>query len=54
MKQIILTAILFGWCAFIMGGCAYVVFWRGESGWWFVFAFFIISLSGYKESKTSL
>ena len=26
------------WDIFLVGGCAYLVFWRAESGWWFVLA----------------
>ncbi len=32
------------WCLSILGGCAYVVFWRQASGWWFIAAVFIASL----------
>ncbi len=24
--------------SFILGGCAYLVFWKGASAWWFVLA----------------
>lgn len=26
------------WTAFLFGGTAYEVFWRGHSGWWFLLA----------------
>lgn len=26
------------WMAFCLVGCAYVVFWKGFSGWWFLLA----------------
>lgn len=36
MKEILFALIFFGFHAFLWGGTAYLVFWRGESGWWFV------------------
>ena len=30
----------------IWGGTGYVVFWRGESGWWFVAALFVSGAVG--------
>lgn len=29
------------WEAFTLGGCSYLVFWRGESAWWFLLAVFL-------------
>ena len=26
------------WAVFIIGGCSYIVFWKGHSGWWFALA----------------
>lgn len=26
------------WNVFLFGGCAYIVFWRGSSPWWFLLA----------------
>jgi hypothetical protein len=26
------------WSSLIFGGCAYIVFWKGASAWWFVLA----------------
>ncbi len=26
------------WDFFLIGGCAYVVFWKGHSPWWFILA----------------
>lgn len=26
------------WCSAAVFGCAYVVFWKGASGWWFLLA----------------
>lgn len=31
------------WCLAVLIGTAYVVFWRGESGWWWAFALLIIT-----------
>jgi hypothetical protein len=35
------------WDIGIMAGCAYIVFWKGQSGWWFLLAMFIAG-GGYK------
>jgi hypothetical protein len=32
------SIVLLGWAALMICGCAYVVFWKGASGWWFVLA----------------
>ncbi len=32
----------FLWAAFIVGGCAYIVFGLGHSGWWFLLALVLI------------
>jgi membrane protein YdbS with pleckstrin-like domain len=34
----ICSVIMIAWALLIVCGCAYVVFWRGESGWWWVLA----------------
>ena len=34
----------------IWGGCAYVVFWRGVSGWWFALAL-VVSGAAYGPRK---
>lgn len=31
------------WNALVLGGTAYVVFWRGYSGWWFLLAVLLIA-----------
>jgi hypothetical protein len=31
------------WCALIIVGCAYLVFWRGHNGWWFALAILLMS-----------
>lgn len=38
------------WEGFILGGCAYIVFWKGFSGWWFLLAV-LLSGSPYSPSK---
>ncbi|MEC9268494.1 MAG: hypothetical protein VX464_20715 [Pseudomonadota bacterium] len=38
------------WLSLTIGGCAYLVFWRGESGWWFVLAVFMASF-GFKPYR---
>lgn len=38
------------WDVGIMGGCAYLVFWQGHSGWWFALAVIICS-SSYKPER---
>jgi hypothetical protein len=38
------------WVGFTLGGCAYVVFWRDASGWWFVLAVMLAS-SGYSPRR---
>ena len=36
------------WCMGIMAGCTYVVFWLGQSGWWYLLA---IVLCGMWDCK---
>lgn len=38
------------WESLVIGGCAYVVFWRGQSGWWFLLAV-ILSSGAYSPEK---
>ena len=38
------------WEGLLIGGCSYVVFWRGESGWWFALAV-LLSGSAYAPKK---
>lgn len=38
------------WMGFCIGGCAYLVFWRGESGWWFVLAIYLAA-GGYNPRR---
>lgn len=35
--------------AAIIGGCAYLVFWRGHSGWWFLLA--MLLMASFKTGK---
>jgi len=37
------AAYVLAWCGFIVGGTAYLVFWRDESGWWFALACLLMS-----------
>ncbi len=34
------------WNVFVMGGTAYLVFWRGQNPWWFALAVFLLASSG--------
>jgi hypothetical protein len=34
--------VILAWNMFIMGGCAYLVFWKAASAWWFVLATILI------------
>jgi hypothetical protein len=38
------------WESLTIGGCSYLVFWRGRSGWWFVLAI-VLSMSAYSPEK---
>ena len=39
----------FIWSVGVIGGCAYIVFWKGHSGWWFILAIALVSsVSLYK------
>lgn len=33
----------------ILGGCAYLVFWKGHSGWWFALAILLSGSIGVPE-----
>lgn len=35
----------FLWGVFVIGGCSYLVFFQGASGWWFVLAVIIANVS---------
>ncbi len=37
------SILIFLWGIFNIGGCAYLVFWRGNSGWWFLLAILLAS-----------
>lgn len=50
MKYLTYLAYIVLWEAFIFGGCAYLVFWKGAHGAWFIFAF-ILSTSAYPPSQ---
>ena len=38
------------WEVLILGGCAYLVFWKGASPWWFVLAV-LLSSAAYGPEK---
>jgi len=38
MKEITYLIYIVLYEAFIVGGCAYIVFWQGNSGWWWLLA----------------
>jgi hypothetical protein len=38
-----MSAIGWAWDFFLIGGCAYLVFWRGQSGWWFLLAMILLA-----------
>ena len=40
------------WETFVLGGCSYIVFWMGFSGWWFLFAI-VLSGCAYTPEKWS-
>ncbi len=31
------------WGALVLIGCTYIVFWLGQSGWWYAFAVLLLS-----------
>ena len=39
------------WDGGILGGCAYLVFWRGASGWWFLLAMLFVSAGGFRTAS---
>lgn len=43
-QEVVMFALVLLWWAFCIGGCAYLVFWRDHSGWWFVLAVFLASM----------
>lgn len=50
MKYLVFVA-YYVYCLGIMAGCGYIVFWRGESGWWFVLAALMTEISPEFKSK---
>lgn len=50
-SSIIGNILEFIWAVGIIFGCAYLVFWKGESAWWFVLAIFLANVS-VNKSKT--
>ena len=39
------------WDCGLLAGCAYVVFCRGHSGWWFVLAIIMSGCGGFSTDK---
>jgi hypothetical protein len=50
MKALTYLIYIILWEGLIFGGTGYVVFWRGQSGWWFLAAFFI-GCCAYKPTQ---
>lgn len=42
----------FVWCLLALGTCTYLVFWRHESGWWFLLALVIAELWNCKPLRS--
>jgi len=40
------------WSIFIFSACGYVVFFKGESGWWFLLAILLINGTAYRSIAT--
>ena len=45
MSNFLILLVLVLYNAFIFSGCAYIVFWKGHSGWWFIPAFIAANIS---------
>ena len=46
---IILSLLILAYNAFLISGCAYLVFWKGHSGWWFLLT--LVLLGGVKNPE---
>ena len=46
---IIVSLLVVAYDAFIISGCAYLVFWKGHSGWWFLLA--VVLLKSVKNPE---
>lgn len=44
MKYLVFVA-YYLFCAFLLAGTAYIVFWKQQSGWWFLLALVFANLS---------
>ena len=46
----------FFWCVLVWGTCTYLVFWKGNSGWWYVLASLITEgdCKSYRSSEAAL
>ena len=50
MKELTYLIYIVLWEAFVIGGCAYLVFWLGASGWWFILAV-VLSGAAYTPNR---
>jgi len=50
MKVLTYLIYVIFWEALTIGGCAYLVFWQGQHGAWFILAV-VLSSMGYSPSK---
>jgi hypothetical protein len=41
-ESVILNILAMIWNAFVLAGTTYVVFWKNQSGWWFLLAVILI------------
>jgi hypothetical protein len=51
MANFSILFLLLAYRVFIYGGTAYLVFWRGQSAWWFVLAVLLGMISYSDKSK---
>lgn len=42
----------FLWACIIIIGCSYLVFWKGISAWWYLFALLLIQVDVYYYKET--
>lgn len=50
MKHFTYLIYILVWESVVIGGCAYLVFWRDASAWWFLLAV-LLSVSSYSPAK---
>lgn len=49
---VVIALIYFAWNIIVLGTTAYVVFWLGHSGWWFLFA--LICCGSFSEAAVRI